>query len=171
MVPRRYNGRGERGGRGWLRDGVKSRVPRYSLLVERLLLYHKKKKKKLTKYTHTRTCIRIYKICGGVVFLHRVDRVLWMVEKRGREGDHGDRDSGEMGRGSDERMNVERTTDRAIWSMVAYFLFLTVMEIVRGFLVSYIVYGKNESKLYLLVSIFRFFFFDSIGRLLLLYRV
>lgn len=45
------------------------------------------------------------------------------------------------------------------------------MEIVRGFLVSYIVYGKNESKLYLLVSIFRFFFFDSIGRLLLLYRV
>lgn len=34
-----------------------------------------------------------------------------MVEKR---GDHGDRDSGEMGRGSDERMNVERTTDRAI---------------------------------------------------------
>ena len=151
MVPRRYNGRGERGGRGWLRDGVKSRVPRYSLLVERLLLYHKKKKKKLTKYTHTRTCIRIYKICGGVVFLHRVDRVLWMVEKRGREGDHGDRDSGEMGRGSDERMNVERTTDRAIWSMV--------------------VYDKNESKLYLLVSIFRFFFFDSIGRLLLLYRV
>lgn len=126
MVPRRYNGRGG-GGRGWLRDGVKSRVPRYSLLVERLLLYRKKKKKKLTKYTHTRTCIRIYIICGGVVFLHRVDRVLWMVEKR---GDHGDRDSGEMGRGSDERMNVERTTDRAIWSMVAYFLFLTVMEIV-----------------------------------------
>lgn len=37
-----------------------------------------------------------------------------MVEKRGREGDHGDRDSGEMGRGSDERMNVERTTDRAM---------------------------------------------------------
>lgn len=46
-----------------------------------------------------------------------------MVEKRGREGDHGDRDSGEMGRGSDERMNVERTTDRAMIDGVSRIFF------------------------------------------------
>lgn len=75
-VPRRYNGRG-----GWLRDGVKSRVPRYSLHDS--VISRKKKKKKRTHETHTHAytyaCVYVYIICRGVVFLHRVDRVLWMA--------------------------------------------------------------------------------------------
>lgn len=42
----------------------------------------------------------------------------------GKGGSWRYRDSGEMGRGSDERMNVERTTDRAVIDGV---MFLTVM--------------------------------------------
>lgn len=61
-----------------------------------------------------------------------------------------------MGRGSDERMNVERTTDRAMIDGVTYFFFffLTVMVDGNYLWISRIDIVYPASKLYLLVLIF-----------------
>lgn len=60
-----------------------------------------------------------------------------------------------MGRGSDERMNVERTTDRAMIDGVTYFFFfLTVMVDGNYLWISRIDIVYRASKLYLLVLIF-----------------
>lgn len=68
----------------WLRDGVKSRVPRYSLLVERLH-YIAKKKKTHEIYTCMHVCMYILYVEASFSSIESIE----FCELWGR-GDHGD---------------------------------------------------------------------------------